>query len=84
MLSTGELLLDTKHFGNVVEWIVDPALQVRAAITSTPDGGYGLLVRKTVQASWSRLHRWQPDDVGWQVAFTGGGTYALYSEQCCS
>jgi dipeptidyl aminopeptidase/acylaminoacyl peptidase len=77
VLSTGELLLDTKYFGNVVEWIADPALQVRAAIGSTPDGGYDLFVRKSVEESWSRLHCWQPDDVGWQAAFTADG-HTLY------
>ncbi|WP_165228516.1 S9 family peptidase [Aquisphaera insulae] len=44
-LNTGALTIDTENPGDVVGWVADPHLQVRAAQTMTPSGGAAIRVR---------------------------------------
>ena len=49
-LDTGALTLDTENPGDVVGWVTDAALPVRAAQVATPDGGTELRVRDDAKA----------------------------------
>jgi len=44
-LNTGALVLDTTNPGDVMGWVADPQLQVRAAQVATPSGGALIRVR---------------------------------------
>ena len=61
-LATGELELVAENPGNVAGWVADVDLQVRGALSAYPDGGFGLLVRKTAEDDWHELLRWGPED----------------------
>ena len=61
-LATGELELVAENPGNVAGWVADVDMQVRAALSAYPDGGFGLLVRKTEEDDWHELLRWGPED----------------------
>lgn len=61
-LATGALSLAAKNPGNVLDWVVDAALQVRGAMAATPDGGFDLLVRDHEEADWRQVRRWDADD----------------------
>ena len=54
-LDTGAAVLDTENPGDVNDWGVDAALQVRAANATTQEGGTELRVRDTVKAPWKPL-----------------------------
>jgi hypothetical protein len=61
-LATGALELVAENPGNVAGWVADVDLQVRGALSAYPDGGFGLLVRKTAEDDWHELLRWGPED----------------------
>ena len=61
-LATGELELVAENPGNVAGWVADADMQVRGALSAYPDGGFGLLVRKTAEDDWHELLRWGPED----------------------
>src|SRR5829696_993470 len=61
-LATGELELVAENPGNVAGWVADVDMQVRGALSAYPDGGFGLLVRKTAEDDWHELLRWGPED----------------------
>lgn len=61
-LTSGELALVAKNPGNISGWVVDTQLKVRAATTSTPDGGSELLVRDSEQSEWRKILTWSPED----------------------
>jgi dipeptidyl aminopeptidase/acylaminoacyl peptidase len=61
-LATGDLKLVAENPGNVAGWVADVDMQVRAALSVYPDGGFGLLVRKTEEDDWHELLRWGPED----------------------
>jgi len=44
-LNTGALVLDTVNPGDVMGWVADPQLQVRAAQATTPEGGVVIRIR---------------------------------------
>lgn len=48
--------------GNVVGWLADKDLQVKCALSATPEGGFDLLVRDTPQEEWRKLLTWNSDD----------------------
>jgi dipeptidyl aminopeptidase/acylaminoacyl peptidase len=60
-LSTGELEMLVKNPGNVVGWIPDRDLRVRAAMGARPDGGFDLL-RLGADDVWERLLTWDRED----------------------
>ncbi|HVQ09436.1 MAG TPA: S9 family peptidase [Allosphingosinicella sp.] len=59
--------------GNVVGWVADRQLAVRAALSTTPDGGFQLLVRDDSDADWSELRSWGPDEHGHPLFFSADG-----------
>jgi hypothetical protein len=61
-LATGYLELVAQNPGNVAGWVADVSMRVRGARSAYPDGGFGLLVRKTDEEDWRELFRWGPED----------------------
>jgi dipeptidyl aminopeptidase/acylaminoacyl peptidase len=61
-LRSGELTMVAENPGNVLGWIADVDFKVRAALTSTPDGGTELLVRKTAEDEWQSFIAWNAED----------------------
>ncbi len=49
------ITLDTKNSGDVIAWLADNNLQVRAAVQKNDDGGQTLLVRNTATHPWRTL-----------------------------
>lgn len=72
-LKTGAIEFDTANPGNMVGWTIDAQFQVRAGLAATPDGGYDLLYRETVQQDWQLLRHWGPEDEGDAVEFSTDG-----------
>ncbi|MBI4421637.1 MAG: S9 family peptidase [Gemmatimonadetes bacterium] len=74
-LTTGALTLAAKNPGNIVGWVTDPQLKVRAATAARPDGGFDLLVRETPDAAWRPLVSWSGEDAltSGPVDFTADG-----------
>lgn len=61
-IGAGTETLVVENPGDVVEWVADHEFQVRAALAQSPDGGFILRVRETLQAPWRELVRWTADD----------------------
>jgi dipeptidyl aminopeptidase/acylaminoacyl peptidase len=61
-LRSGELTMVAENPGNVLGWIADVDFKVRAALTSTPDGGTELLVRETAEDEWQSFIAWNAED----------------------
>jgi dipeptidyl aminopeptidase/acylaminoacyl peptidase len=78
-LTTGELSLVVSNPGNVIGWIADSQMQVRAALGVRPEDGRDLLVRLDTQSEWSVMTSWNAEDAlnTAPVGFTSGDS-ALY------
>jgi dipeptidyl aminopeptidase/acylaminoacyl peptidase len=78
-LTSNALTLVVKNPGDVVGWVADRELVVRAAAASTPDGGTVLRTRDTSAGEWRETVRWGPDDAlsSGPLRFTADGR-ALY------
>lgn len=72
-LKNGAVDFDTENPGNIVVWTPDEQFQVRAAIATTPDGGYDLLYRESIDLDWEILRHWGSDDEGNAVSFSADG-----------
>lgn len=72
-LSNGTAELETENPGNVIDWLADANLQVRAALGATGDGGYDLMVREAPERAWRTIRHWGPDDQGHPVSFSADG-----------
>jgi dipeptidyl aminopeptidase/acylaminoacyl peptidase len=73
-LSSGNLVLDTKNPGDVVGWIADPKMQVRASQSFTPDGGSEIRYRTDVRSPWKSVVKFGPDDADSNaLGFTADG-----------
>lgn len=59
---TGSLEHIAKNTGNIVDWISDNNLQIRAATTIEQDGGKSLLVRDINSEKWNIVHKWNPEN----------------------
>lgn len=74
-LTTGELrkVLENPGF---LGWVVDDDLNVRGAVTPTPDGGMVIMVREHEDADWRPLLEVPPEDAEstGPVGFTKDGT----------
>lgn len=53
--SSGETVLDTENPGDVLLWLADNQLIVRAALAQTADGGYAIRKREGVDSKWTVL-----------------------------
>ncbi|MBD2514018.1 S9 family peptidase [Nostoc sp. FACHB-973] len=78
-LKNGAVEFDTDNPGNIISWTADADFQVRAAIASTPDGGYDLLLRETTDKEWDVLRHWGLEEQGNSVSFSADGK-TLYIE----
>ncbi|MDM9585379.1 S9 family peptidase [Nostoc sp. GT001] len=78
-LKNGAVEFDTDNPGNIISWTSDADFQVRAAIASTPDGGYDLLLRETTDKEWDVLRHWGLEEQGNSVSFSADGK-TLYIE----
>jgi dipeptidyl aminopeptidase/acylaminoacyl peptidase len=61
-VETGALVMAAKNPGNVLRWIPDNELVVRGALTSEPQGGSDLLVRKDEKSPWVKVCSWNSED----------------------
>jgi len=61
-LPTGKLTLAARNPGNVVSWVPDADLQIRAAQAAGTDDGFDLLVRADESGEWKTLVHWGPED----------------------
>ncbi len=60
--------MDTENPGDVVNWVVDNALQVRVAQVQLPDGGTELRLRDEPTAPWRTFQKWGPEETFGGVA----------------
>src|SRR5665213_2724791 len=72
-LVSGEAILDTDNPGNVLGWVPDANLQVRAAIAATPDGGHEIWWRGQVPNAWKTILTLAPEDQGQPLDFSANG-----------
>lgn len=61
-VSSGELTLVAQNPGNIANWTTDAQMRVRAAVATTPDGGFDLLVRDYDGGEWKNRGHWEADD----------------------
>lgn len=76
-LLSGYLTLIEKNPGNVIGWIPDTKLKIRAALAARRDGGFDLLVRKNTKSKWKTLLVWSIEDnkTSSPLGFTNDGKY---------
>ena len=77
-LPGGELEMAEENPGDVLGWVADNSLAIRAVSVKTPDGFSSLLrVRTDAASDWQTVMTWGPDDQGGPLGFTadGGGLY---------
>ena len=81
-LRTNEVRQVEKNPGDVVGWIADVDLRVRACVATTPDGGSTLRVRDGSEADWRDAVSWTPEDAmtSGPVGFSLDGT-TLYLDE---
>jgi dipeptidyl aminopeptidase/acylaminoacyl peptidase len=74
-LRTNALTSVERNPGNVLGWLADSSLRVRAAQTSTEDGGTELLIRAEEGGEWVPWLRWSAEDAmsSWPLGFTLDG-----------
>ncbi len=61
-LRTGAVELDTKNPGDVVGWLADDDMIVRAATVMAPDGGIELRIRDSAAGAWRTLMKAAMED----------------------
>src|SRR5258708_26209944 len=72
-LSTGETTLEVENPGDIVGWVADFEMKVRAASAACEDGGFDLRVRDEPTEDWRTLIHWGPDEEGHPYGFTSDG-----------
>lgn len=61
-LIRGEAALDTRNPGDVVGWLHDHALVVRAAVAKRPDGSSEIRIREDAESPWRTLDQFSFED----------------------
>lgn len=61
-LDSGEMELVAKNPGNIIGWVSDALFQVRGALAANMDGGFDLMVRKTLDGEWEKILTWGSED----------------------
>ncbi|MBN2496572.1 MAG: S9 family peptidase [Deltaproteobacteria bacterium] len=79
-LKTGEMREDVRNPGNVLGWIADLDLRVRAALAMDADAKTQLLVRDDPDSAWRTLVSWSPLEEGSPVAFSADGESLLVAD----
>lgn len=72
-LNNGAVEFVTENSGNIVTWKPDTQWQIRAAISTTADGGSDLLYRETITHPWEILRHWSAEEEGGAVMFSDDG-----------
>ncbi|SKB11785.1 conserved hypothetical protein [Planktothrix sp. PCC 11201] len=72
-LKNGAVDFHTENPGNIVSWTADAEFNIRAASSSTDDGGFDLLYRETPEHPWETLRHWGPDEEGGAALFSNDG-----------
>lgn len=72
-LKNGAVDFHTENPGNIVSWTADAEFKIRAASSSTDDGGFDLLYRETPEHPWQTLRHWGPDEEGGAAFFSNDG-----------
>lgn len=72
-LRTGAAELDTRNPGDVLTFVVDSKMVVRAAQASTPDGGTEIRWRADAKSGWKSLVKTGPQEVIELFDFTADG-----------
>ena len=72
-LESGAVALDTENPGNVLGWVPDAQLKVRAAIAATPDGGHEIWWRENTTDAWKTILTLSPEDQGQPLDFSADG-----------
>lgn len=72
----GDLALVAKNPGNFSAWLPDRDLQVRLAMAAHSDGSVDVMMRRTVEAPWTKLLTFGPQDAmsSSPLGFTADGT----------
>jgi dipeptidyl aminopeptidase/acylaminoacyl peptidase len=60
--ASGKLTLDTQNPGNVMGWVEDASLRVRASLIQRSDGSFEIDVRDSAGAPWRKLVKFSADD----------------------
>ena len=76
-ISTGELELVAENPGNIGSWVTDPQGRLLAAVTQTPTGDNGVLVRSSEDEDFRELREFANEDDVNVYGFTPDGS-ALY------
>ncbi|MBU1533896.1 S9 family peptidase [Myxococcota bacterium] len=76
-LKTGKLTLDTQNPGNVLGWVADWNMKVRAALSMNDKGEKGLMVRTSTKAKWKTIRTWSALDSGGPVTFSKDGKHLI-------
>ena len=76
-LTSGGLELVAKNPGNVLGWVTDANLKVRANMAATPDGGFDLMIRDNEKAQWTKLLTWDSENsmTSGPISFSKDGKY---------
>lgn len=69
-LATGGLELIVENHDNVIEWLADHNLVVRASKSYDKKGGSFVSVRDSEKAPWREVLRWGPQEEGGLVSFS--------------
>ena len=72
-LRTGAVTFDTRNPGDVLGFVADARMQVRAAQAATPDGGNEIRWRATTTSPWRVLLRTGAEEILNVVDFTADG-----------
>ncbi|HBK21514.1 MAG TPA: S9 family peptidase [Planktothrix sp. UBA10369] len=72
-LKNGAVDFHTENPGNIVSWTADSEFNIRAASSSSDDGGFDLLYRETPDHAWETLRHWGPDEEGGAAFFSNDG-----------
>ena len=72
-LRTGAATLEVENPGDVIWWIADDDLVVRAARVRTPDDGFEVRVRTDAEAPWRTILRAAPDEGVFPLGFNEDG-----------
>ncbi|MGL5132354.1 MAG: S9 family peptidase [Planktothrix sp.] len=72
-LKNGAVDFHTENPGNIVSWTADAEFKIRAASSTTDDGGFDLLYRETPEHPWETLRHWGPDEEGGAAFFSNDG-----------
>ena len=61
-LKSGALELVAKNTGKVTGWIVDTQMKVRGMVSTRPDAGDDVWIRKDEKSEWQKFFSWSSED----------------------